>query len=402
MPLNDETPNSVDNLNSKEDVIEFLGEKDTPKETIDIKEPPKPKVKEEEEDELEEELTEDDELKELEEELEGPDEEKLELITPVRRKEILKAFPDLFKKFPYLERAYYRDQKFTELLPTIEDAKEAVVKAQTLDNFERDILGGNTETLLKSVRENDQQAFLKIVDNYLPALAKVDERAYQHVIGNVIKHTITAMVQEGRRSSNDVLQNAAQILNQYVFGTSDFVPPQNLVKPSQVDPEKEKLVEREKQFARQQFETVLGDLSSRVQNTIKGTIENNIDPRGSMTDYVKKNAIKDAADTLEQYIQKDARFRAVLDKMWENAAKSNFSKESVERIRSTYLSKAKTLLPTVIKKARNEALRSGSKRSTENKDESPIKVGKSTSSSNSGKAKNIPKNMKTLDFLMQD
>ena len=34
-----------------------------------------------------------------------------------------------------------------------------------------------------------------------------------------------------------------------------------------------------------------------------------------------------------------------------------FDKESTDRIKSAYLSKAKTLLPSVIKKARNDALR---------------------------------------------
>ena len=37
-------------------------------------------------------------------------------MTPVRRKEILAKYPKLFKDFPYLEKAYYREQQFTEVL----------------------------------------------------------------------------------------------------------------------------------------------------------------------------------------------------------------------------------------------------------------------------------------------
>ena len=93
-------------------------------------------------DEGEEKEEEVDELKEMEEELEGPSEEDMELMTPVRRKEILAKYPQLFKDFPYLEKAYYRDQQFTEVFPTIQDAKIAVEKATILDRFEQQVVNG--------------------------------------------------------------------------------------------------------------------------------------------------------------------------------------------------------------------------------------------------------------------
>ena len=44
----------------------------------------------------------------------------------VSRREILKEFPELFKKFPYLESAYYRNLQFTEYFSKPEDAKSAL------------------------------------------------------------------------------------------------------------------------------------------------------------------------------------------------------------------------------------------------------------------------------------
>ena len=46
-----------------------------------------------------------------------------------------------------------------------------------------------------SSEKENQEAFNKIADNYLPALKKVDQQAYYHVLGNVIKDTIITMVQ---------------------------------------------------------------------------------------------------------------------------------------------------------------------------------------------------------------
>jgi hypothetical protein len=101
-----------------------------------------------------------------------------------------------------------------------------------------------------------------------------------------------------------------------------------------------------------------------------------------------------------------------LDRLWEKAFEKNFDKESVDRIKSAYLSKAKTLLPSVIKKARNDALKGLGKRVKEEEEETPtstdrkgpITAGRSTSQSSGKikKASDIPRGMSTLDVLMQD
>lgn len=408
-----ETPSP--STNSHEDTIEFLGAEDEP-ETLELEDKPKPTKLEKvvddgkaDGDDSQDEEKVDDDLLELEQELEGPSEEQLELVTPVRRKEILAKYPTLFKEFPYLERAYYREQKFTELLPTIEDAQQAVAAKQTLDRMEVDVMGGNTELILRAVREQNPKGFAKIVDQYLPTLAKVDEKAYYHVLGNVTKHTIVAMVREARRSGNEALQSAAQLVNQFVFGTSDFQPPTQLSKDEPREDGKDvELQQREQQFVRQQFESARDDLNIRINNTLKNTIDANIDPKKSMSDYVRKNASREAIEMLDSVLSKDARFIALKDKLWDSAFKENFSRNSVERIKSAYLSRAKTLLPTVIKKARIDALKGLGKRSGEDEtpDKSPVSIGRPRSQDGKGgkitKASDIPKGMRTIDFLNAD
>lgn len=358
-----------------------------------------------------------DELAELEAELEEPTPEQLELVTPVRRQEILKKYPAIFKDFPYLEKAYYREQQYTELLPTIDDAKVALQAKETLDGFEQDVMNGNTETILKAAKETNPAAFNKIADNYLGALRNVDSNAYFHVIGNTIKHTIVAMVQEAKQSQNEDLQKAALLLNQFVFGTSNFAPPTNLARAEspQDNSRERQVLEREQAFIKQQFDTSRVDLNTRVNNTLRNTIDAHIDPKNSMSDYVKKNASRDALEHLETLISKDARFRALADKLWEKAFQDGFTRDSVERIKSAYLSKARTLLPSVIKRARNDALRGIGKRvmeeesgqeeqTSQQSNRGPIRTERprSTTSGKVKEAKDIPKGMKTLDFLMQD
>lgn len=396
---------------SKEDTIKLLGEDEPEDEPIDIKEEkkePKEEDTKEEDEPKDEESLED----EVEEELEEPTDEDLELVVPVRKKEILAKYPDLFKTFPYLEKAYYRDQQFTEILPTIDDAKMAVEKATALDNIEAALDKGDTTDLLTRLKSADPEAFNRNVDNYMANLLKVDERAWGHVLGDVTNKTIQAMVQEAKNSNNDTLRAAAQILNQFVFGTSEFKETKPLAKVQTENDEEKRISDREKDLVRRQYESARDSLSSRIDNVLKRTITENIDPKDSMTQYIKDTAIEKATTRLMQAIDSDTRFRVIKDKLWDHVFTNNFSQESLDKLRSTYLSKAKTLLPGVIRQARNEALKGMGKRVREDNEDNKVKniSGRSASpnrderggQSTREKAQAIPKGMKTLDFLMKD
>lgn len=401
-----------------ESMIEFMGEENDDDEKIDLKEDEKKEDskedKKEDEEEKEDDEKEDKELDELEDELEEPDDEKLELTTPVRRKEILAKYPKLFKDFPYLEKAYYREQQFTEIVPTIEDAREAVAKADVLDKFSADIDRGDLTQALKAVKSSGEKSFNFLVDNYLPNLAKVDKDAYLHVVGNIIKFTVGNMITESKESKNEDLEAAANILNHFIFQTNKVQTPTRLSKEddnrsNEVD---EVNQERQKLF-NERFETSKDELNTRISNVLKSTIKDNIDPKESMTDYVRKTAARECQEKLESLIDGDKRFGIILDKLWQQSAKENFSKLSVDKIKSAYISRAKTLLPTVIKEARNEALRGSGKRIREDeKDDTPKKgplpTGHSASNKPSGnksereKSREIPRGMSTREFLMQE
>lgn len=410
---------------SVSDYEDFLKEDEKP-ETIPLKDekeiPAKPEEKpEDEESEETPEEEEKDELDELEEELAPPTEEQLEeLITPVRRKEILKKYPTFFKDFPYMEKAYYRDQQFTQLLGTVEDAKEAVQARDALRNFEGQLMRGTTEDILKAVKTENPQAFYKIADDYLTTLGRVDEKAYYHVLGNVAKHTIVSMVTEARRlgvgegQRGQALQDAAHILNQFIFGSSEFSPPTSLVPKEnpQISEKEKEIQQREQQFTRTQFENSRNTLNTRINNVIRSTITENIDPNKSMTDYVRKSAEKEAFEMLESLFEKDQRFATLKDKLWEKVFESNFSPEALDKVYSAYKAKSRTLLPEVLKRARNNAYRGMGRRVREDKEEQttdkggPIKGGTPRTQNKSvGKTtdpKAIPRGMTSLEFLNSD
>jgi len=418
---------------SKEDIFDFLKpdetevkpealnlNDDTKRKKEEVKEDTKETETETEEDETKEEvkIEEVDELAELEEELKEPDPEKLELVAPVRRAEILKAYPDLFKKFPYLESAYYRDAAFTAILPTIEDAKDAVSARNTLNAFEEDLGNGDIAKLLGAVNKENPEAFAKIADDYMGTLAQVDPRAYHHVLGNVLKDTIMAMVQEAKESQDEDLQVAAQTLHKFAFASSKWTPKTKLaVEKSANTKVEDKISDREKEFNKRQFTTASNELKTTVNNRLKATIETNLDPKKSMSDYVRKNAVKDSLDKVEQLMNQDSRFKSIVDKLWQSAQKSEYSKESMDRIQSAYFTKAKGLLLPVIKSVRNEALKGMTRKANDNKDDDTVEINEnmddkksqsgrsSTTQKTSGRIKSasdIPRGMTTKEFLEMD
>lgn len=397
---------------SVSDMTEFLGTEDelpldVPDITDEDEDEEAGKSKEEVKDTKEETLED-----ELEEELKDKIDDD-EAIIDVPRKAVLAKYPNLFKEFPHLDQAVYRERKYAELLPTLADAKNAVDKAEQLDELSEKLASGNTIDVLKDIKENDTEVFNQVVDNYLDNLKAVDKEAYFHVLGNVIKHTIMAMANSGD-SDNKI---AAELIQKFIFNSDKFEPPSKLSTKSDVkDEREEKIAKREQEFLEKQLNTHVNTVNTRIHNIVTSAIDKNIDPRGSMNDFTKNTAIEKCSAELQKAIGNDVRFQSVLDKLWKKAGENNFNQESLDRIRSAYWSKAKGLLPDIIRKTRNTALKGLGTKSPNERNSAPLPVGKpssskqnqnnsaprSSGSSDKDKARSIPKGTKSIDFLMRD
>lgn len=393
---------------SVEDTVDFLSDDDTDdSEKIELDEE-KDEAEEKADDaedkkEDEEETDEDEEKIELKEDDEDDEDEETEvdedeIVAPVKRKEILAKYPNLFKDFPYLERAYYREQQYTELLPTINDAKLAVERSQALEQYEGELLQGDIKGVLKGIKENDEGAFKNIVDNYLTGLLEVDQNAYYHVLGNIVKYQVSSMAQTARANKDEDLEKAAAKVYEFIFGTNQWQPPSKLGKSDDKEnPEVDKLKKQNQDLIMERFGEAQESLQTRIDNSIINTITEHIDPKDSMTDYVKRNAIRDAAEKLEEAIASDERFQTIKDNLWERAFQNNFNQNSLQKIRSAYMSKARTLLSGIIKQARQEALK-GQGRTKDTKEKRGGRRSSNQSVSHKP-ADAIPKGMSTLDFL---
>lgn len=406
------SPKTADDIN---DMFRELDvEKPVEKKEVKVKEEPKDEDLDEKLDEEDDEL----EIKEPEEDVEKLDLKKEEdtdvedIEGPPRKKEILKEYPELFKKFPFLEKMLYRDKQYSELFGSFDDAKEIAEKSEVFTNFENQLLSGNTVEILKEVKEADKKAFDTIVDNYLPSLAEVDKEAYFHVIGNLNKRLIMEMVKEANETENEDLKQAALLVNQFVFGTAKFTAPANRVQKDDKTDEAKNEVEQERlALVKERFEVARDDLQTRVDNTLRATISDYIDPKGVMSSYVKKNAVADAMKILTASIAADSNVVKNLDSLWRAAFENKFSKDSVGKIQSFYLSKARVNLKNAILKARAEALKDSSPKKEEKEEveiettDEPIRQRKTIAPGRPSQSKgknDIKKGESVTDFFMRD
>lgn len=338
------------------------GDKDDKLPDLDITEDKESLLEKEVEVEDEEVETEEvDELAELEEELKTPTEDELELKTPVQRRQLLKDYPEIFKKHPGLESTIYRERAYTELLPTINDAKEALGAINTLERFEADLKIGNTVDIMRAVLADDKQAFAKMADNYMENLAQVDERAYHHVLGNITKDIVIAMLKFGKEKEDTEIQDAASSLYQFMFNSTKWEGKKQLsskdVVDSSISEEKQKLDNERKEFEQSKQNEYSTKLMTSVNNQVKGTIEKSIDPKEQMTPFVKTKAIEEVLNKATKLLRADGRFQQIVRQLADKSRTDKFSDESLNRIKSAYFTKYKAILIPVIKSVRAEALK---------------------------------------------
>lgn len=294
---------------------------------------------------------------------ETKEEENIELILTPKKQEILKAYPDLFKKFPGLERAFFKERQYAEVVPTIKDARTAVARSEQLGYFEQELSKGNIASILELVNKNDPDSFGRIIDEYIPALQRTNQGAYLHVAKSFAHTFIEGMIGEANAHPNEetrnTLKSAAQVLNQWVTGSSTYQKPGKFGKelPQQDQQVSDKLKQEREQFEHQKFTSVRDDLDRKVTNVLKNTISENIDRNGKMTAFTKDAAIEKCEALINQRMSNDPDFKRNMTRLWDNAVRHNYSQDSVNKVKAAFLSVARTHLPDAIKEIRNRVLK---------------------------------------------
>ena len=273
-------------------------------------------------------------------------------------KEVTAKYPNLFKDFPDLRQMYFREQKYTELFPSVEDAEEAAETVEKFNSFDEMVSEGTIEKcsdFLSTIKDNDTDIYGKFVENFLPALAKTSPDDHFRVLMPVTKNLIEAVYSEGRRIGGDVgknLMNSALHFSNYYFGETDL----NKVKVperSEKNPEREKLDQERAEFEKAQYDAALGSVESNIHGRLDSEIKKGLD---NVSPGMAKILAKEIKSELDASVVKDATHMARMKSLWKKASQYGYTKEWTDKIVSAYLSRARQILPELRNKIVSEAL----------------------------------------------
>lgn len=273
--------------------------------------------------------------------------------------DLRKAYPDIFKKFPDVKAALYRDQRYTELFGTPDDAESAVKKAGILDQVEQDIYGdGDPTRLLDGVKKGAPESYKKLAYKLLPYLQKNDKELYLEVASLPIKQLLRHAYRAGKGKETN-LGKAAIYIHEHFFENQDIegkVSAEGALEEKAESEESKRLKERLTAIEQRDYEAFSTSVATSYTSKMKNTILAGLDKDDRLTDWMKEKVVEDTLREIKEQLSKDAPYVKRLDSLWKQAKASEFNSDFKSRIINTALARAKSLVPTVRAKLVSKAL----------------------------------------------
>ena len=360
------TPNDS-NTNEFSEMMNLLDAEDGPPQPTTKEPPAELPVEEEEEEPLEpKEEEETEEPKEDEEEEEEEPKEEEEEPEPVASlhprptvRDITGKYPNFFKDFPDMKHVLFREGQYATVFPTVEDAKDAAEKAGTFDNFSNMITSGKPQDFTEFLKGVEGvNGLTSMAANFLPALFNVNKDMYYNVTGPIAESLLRNAFKVASQGGNENLKNAALHLAQWAFGDAAYATGEKSTPPLKVEeaPKDEKYETEKKEFFQQKYTDTKSYVDTQAVSRLTSEIKKGLDPNNAFTPFTQGLLAKQVFDEIGAILEADTQHMAMMKSMWKQAEKAGFAGPWKDRILSTYLSRARQLMPAIRTKIRNAAL----------------------------------------------
>lgn len=322
-----------------------LGEKKVKEKSVETKEETKEEIKEGEEVEAKE------EKKEEKEETKEVD------LTGYQK--LTAKYPNIFKEFPELRDKFFREEEFSKIYASVEDAREAQENSENYAFIRDEVMEGKLEGFFGSIKEADPETIGKIANNFLPTLFKLDKEQYYDVVNPVIESVLKYAYKEGMGAKNDNLKNSALVISHYLFGDQGYATGEKTTNKVPKEIKEDSELSREKtEFYQEKLTTYKSEVDSHVVGKLNNLIDEGLDEEDKkvLTPYVQKILKRDIVQEVDKLLRADERFTRYINSLWTRAFKTGFSGDWKARIQNAWLARAETLVPSVRAKLLTEIL----------------------------------------------
>ena len=316
--------------------------------------------------------------------------------------EIKAKYPDIVKDFPGLRGYFYQAAEYSKIFPSVEDAKEALEDNEAFIALREAVINGDSESFIEALKTQSDDAVALFGYNFLCKVSEKDGKAYSKIITPLFEN----LVRHVYNSSNDEnIKNAAMVFSASLWGTTEVAEGKKTFT--------QKIEAPKKNDDTESFNKCLNEVSTKTNNALGVIIANGLDPENNLIPFLKKSIVNSCIEEIWTHLAKDPEHNSVMKARWNRAKLNGFTEDDKTKIISTLLVRAKTLIPSIRAKLKNDALGITKKASDEKikKIESGIsrKEVLGGGSGRSSKSDSAPKNgkidyrkMSDLDILNDD
>lgn len=302
----------------------------------------------------------DDTEEEEDESPEEKDEVDEEEIVRMNWQELKEKYPELAKdpKFKILKNTVYREQEYTKLFPNPKDAEEALNAQANYDDLRDLVLSGDTEKLINNIKDVSEKSLTEFAANFLPALRKADDKLYVKVTTPLIRRILKDVVRYGEnhdhKETGENFIKAARVVSKAVFDDYELGKVEDFERPKEKDEDLEK--DKNEFFSRKEkdlLDSLLTDTDKELDNII-----GDVDPGKLLKDRPKLKAriLTEIKDEVRKALHEDKGHLSRMDGLWARERRSGYSGALKDSIKTTFMSRAKVLMPEIRKRIRSEYL----------------------------------------------
>lgn len=379
----------IDVLNEDTSTGEVTSE-ETTEETTEEEEAEEAPTEEEEEEEEEETEEEEDE-----DEDEGEDGETEEISRPSWQL-IKEKYPELTKDKDF-RAMYFRDKAYTEIYPTLNDAREAANKADQLDALDSTLMEGNVEAVFGTLNPD---VLSRISDKLLPALYKRDQNAFAKAARPLVVNVLRTVLNRAEETGDDNLKKSVRNITRVLTGGNPDLPTVDTRTDPSIEAERNRLTQERRALFDRDNRGFIASCDKTVNRRLESIIMDDLDSKKQLNEFTRQSVAERTLSDLHAELMKDEGLRNKLQQIHRLAAKAGFPEEYRARIVSASLERAKKLVPVFRNKHFNAALGKQSTR-VGNKEKIVTKNETVTSGGNSGSSRGKIDTRKTSaeDFL---
>lgn len=290
----------------------------------------------------------DEEEEESSEESEEEDEE--EVITRPSWKEIKDKFPELAKNKDFREM-FHREKAYTEIYPTIEEAKDSKAKSDVLDFFESTLDAGDPIPFIRSLDENTAPL---IAERFLPALAEVSPKLFGLATKPMLVNMLTAADKKADELKDQNLKMSVRNITRFLFGSPEI--PTIASQDPEVEKEKRSLREQREALEQRDQSNFATKADGSIRKQLEKVILDGLDPKNELSEFTKSALVKQIIEDTKAELLNDTNFKGRITGLFAQAKKAGFPPDYLPRIVSAYLGRAKTTALTLRAKHKSAAV----------------------------------------------